>query len=716
MKLLPLASSVLVLALVAAAPSPARQSGVLPLERIFKKPYLSGSRPTSPQISPDGRTIVFRWDSSAQGRSRVWMTERSGSDVRQLADTLLGEIAWSPDGGRVACTRGGDVYLADPGLASFEQVTKTEAWEWGLRWSPDGAKLAFASGEKVLAVVPGTPGYAELLRPSSKEWSVNLLEFFPDGKRVLLLESNREGLPEFHTPRYTGTEVTTSSFKGGISKLRIGIAPVDTGKTLWITLPGEERFFLGAVSVAPGGKQVLIERFAANRKERELFVADTDSAKARKIYGETDKAWLEGGIVTTKWSSDGSAILTTSEKSGWNHLYSMSPAGRNLHQITEGEWEVRWFALSPDGDAAVFLANKEEFAQWQLYSVDLKTRRIARLSRREGTYEDAVLAKDGSFVVATYSNLARPGELVRVSAPPPSGSVDGTTNGVFERMDRERQITNSIPHEFAEISWAKPEIVRFQSRDKTWIPAMIHRPADFDSTKQYPVVVFVHGAGYLQNVFRGWSYYFRESMFHHRLTQRGYVVFEVEYRGSAGLGRKFRTDVHMHLGGKDLDDELDGLEYLKHLGYIDADRVGIYGGSYGGFLALMGLMRSDAYACGAALRAVTSWENYYRHNAWYTEARLGKPEDHPEAYKISSPITFADSLTRPLLLLHGMEDDNVFFQDAAQLIAKLQAAGKKFELMVYPGEGHSFSEPESWLDEFARIEEFFDRHLKKDRE
>jgi dipeptidyl aminopeptidase/acylaminoacyl peptidase len=275
----------------------------------------------------------------------------------------------------------------------------------------------------------------------------------------------------------------------------------------------------------------------------------------------------------------------------------------------------------------------------------------------------------------------------------------------------EIQLTHSVPDEFARIGLVVPEIVHFKSRDGKSIPAMIYKPKDFSPSKKYPVVVFVHGAGYLQNVFNGWSYYYREYLFHTHLTQKGYVVFEVEYRGSAGLGRDFRADVYMHLGGKDLDDEVDGLEYLKQLGYIDPHRVGIYGGSYGGFMALMGVFMTDKYACAAALRAVTSWENYYKHNPWYTEARLGKPEDNPEAYKISSPITYADSLKKPLLILHGMVDDNVFFQDAVQLIRKLQKSGKKFEAMVYPEEAHSFTEPESWYDEYSRIEEFFDKNL-----
>ena len=321
------------------------------------------------------------------------------------------------------------------------------------------------------------------------------------------------------------------------------------------------------------------------------------------------------------------------------------------------------------------------------------------------------MAKDGSFILSGYSNFAQPTEFVRVSTQMNLQDQPMATNSVTPRNE-EVQLTKMISAEFNSINWVTPEIVHFTSRDGEYVPAMIYKPTDFSSAKKYPVVVFVHGAGYLQNIFRGWSNYYREGMFHQRLVERGYVVFEVEYRGSAGLGRKFRTDVAMHLGGKDLADELDGLEYLRQLGYIDTQRVGMYGGSYGGFMTLMALFQTDKYACGAALRAVTSWENYYRHNPWYTEARLGKPEEHAEAYKISSPITYADSLKKPLLVLHGMVDDNVFFQDAVQLIAKLQKAGKKFDVMMYPDEAHSFTEPESWYDEYYRIEEFFDKHLK----
>ncbi|HJW30851.1 MAG TPA: prolyl oligopeptidase family serine peptidase, partial [Saprospiraceae bacterium] len=650
--------------------SSAPNNNELSLRRIFSKPYIAGTRPTGARISPDGTLILFRWDSTAQNKYRYWMMKADGSLQHMLADTLLDEVVWSPKSSTVACTRKGDIFLTDNGFSSFDRVTKTEANEGGLQWSHSGNLLTFNTEKAINAFTIDKPGINELVRGTEKNGSLNLIDFTTDDKKIIFTESTDEGLPDFVVPRFTGKEVTTRSFKGGVSKSKIGIAPVDTGKIVWIKLPGEERFFLGDVVGSPDGGSVVIERFSSNRKKRELFVADTDSGKAKLIYEETDKAWIEGGLYSTRWMPDGKQIITTSEKDGWNHLYSMNPDGTKLKKLTGGQWEIRWFDIHPKDAKIFFLANKEEHAQWQVYALDLNSTNIVRLSQHEGTYEGLTLAKDGSMLIGGYSNFGNPTELVRIST---NVSVETyATNGVTTASPRgttELLLTSSTPGEFRNIHWTIPEVVQFKSRDGISIPAMIYKPLNFEPTKKYPVVVFVHGAGYLQNVFRGWSYYYREFMFHHRLIQKGYVVLEVEYRGSAGLGKEFRTDVYMQLGGKDLQDEVDGLEYLNHLGYIDSDRVGIYGGSYGGFMTLMGLFLTDKYACGAALRAVTSWENYYRHNPWYTEARLGKPEDNAEAYKISSPITYADSLKKPLLLLHGMIDDNVFFQDAVQLIS-----------------------------------------------
>lgn len=688
---------------------------VLPLRRIFFKPYLAGTRPEVSSLSPDGKLLLYQWDSTARGRSRSWLMNSDGSGAREIADTLVGEAEWSPDSKKLACTRQGDLFLTDTAFHTFDRLTKTDASEYGLRFSRDGRLLCFSSGGTIMAMPVNGHGIDELYKPSEKDASANLIDFTPDGTHIVFSEYNREKLTDFLIPRYTGKQVETRSFKGGLGKSRIGIAPVDTGRVVWIKLPGEERFYTGDVVVSPDGKSILVERYTEDRKKREIYRADTDSGKAALVYDETDKAWVEGGLATTRWMPDGSRIITTSEREGWNHLYSMDPSGKDRHRLTQGTWEVHWFDISPDGRRIFFQANRESRQQWQLYALDVKSGEIARLSHREGSYESPVMSKDGSFIIAGYSEFTMPAEIERIATEFPAVASKGQAapagEGILPGANAEVQLTRSVPEEFTRRHWITPEILRFKASDGTTVPAMVYKPAHMVPGKKYPVVVFVHGAGYLQNVVQEWSYYYREYMFHNRLVQRGYVVFEVDYRGSAGYGRDFRADVSMHLGGKDLQDELDGLKYLQSLGYIDTSRVGIYGGSYGGFMALMGLFRSDAYACGAALRAVSSWENYYRHNQWYTEARLGKPETDSTAYRISSPLTYADSLKKPLLILHGMVDDNVFFQDAVQLIKALQKSGKKFETMMYPDESHSFSEPESWYDEYSRIEEFFDRYL-----
>jgi dipeptidyl aminopeptidase/acylaminoacyl peptidase len=680
---------ILVLYLVVSAAAYAQN---IPLKRIFDTPAIAGSRPSIAALSPDGRELLYFWDSSANKKPTVWRTRTSGGESRQVLDTSVASVCWSPDGKRIAFLRDGDIFLSDASLKNPLRITKTDEGEGQLAFSNDGSLLAYSSGA-IFAMPVDRPGLFQLTPGGGADISYSVQRFLPDGKRLLFLEYNRQGLPEFVVPRYGEKEVTAQRTQRGFARVRVGIAPVDTGATLWLKLD-TTLSILSSVLLSPDGKKVLLEQYSTNRKVRKLVVCDTDSGAARIVYSEYDSTYIQRGDVGCGWSADGLSIIFTSERDGWNHLYRLTGDSTRLSQLTHGAREVQWFAVDRNGKRIVFVTNAIERGQWQVHALDLQSGKETRISAQEGTYESPVLSEDGKTIVCTFSNFGRPGDLVAF------------------REGSEKILTQSIPGSFAAMNWVLPRIVQFTARDSTTVSALLYTPATLDPTKRYPCVVFVHGAGYMQNVYKGWSYYFREFMFNTYLVKKGYVVFEVDYRGSAGYGRKFRTDVYMHLGGRDLNDELDGVEYLKRLGYIDSTRIGMYGGSYGGFLPLMALFTSpDTYACAAVLRAVTNWENYYRHNPYYTEALLGKPEENPEAYKISSPITFADNLKKPLLILHGMVDDNVFFQDAAQLIEKLQKAGKSFEAMVYPGEGHAFEGAESWYDEYRRMDEFFDRHL-----
>jgi dipeptidyl aminopeptidase/acylaminoacyl peptidase len=274
-------------------------------------------------------------------------------------------------------------------------------------------------------------------------------------------------------------------------------------------------------------------------------------------------------------------------------------------------------------------------------------------------------------------------------------------------------ITDSPIADWKSFPWIKPEIVWFPAADGTQVPARIYRPSDMGADPNGGGVIFVHGAGYLHNVHNYWSSYYREYQFNQFLAAAGYTVLDIDYRGSAGYGAAWRTGIYRWMGGKDLSDQVDGARYLVAEEGVDAARIGLYGGSYGGFITLMGLFTApDTFKSGAALRSVTDWAHY---NHGYTSRILNLPQDDEEAYEQSSPIYFAENF-RPdqhLVMLHGMVDTNVHFSDVVRLAQRLIELGKEnWELAVYPVENHGFVEPSSWTDEYRRIFELFERTLR----
>jgi dipeptidyl aminopeptidase/acylaminoacyl peptidase len=273
-----------------------------------------------------------------------------------------------------------------------------------------------------------------------------------------------------------------------------------------------------------------------------------------------------------------------------------------------------------------------------------------------------------------------------------------------------KQITSlAASKEFQSYAWRDPELITFSAHDGAQVYARLFRPSSVNAAK--PGVIFVHGAGYLQNAHKWWSYYFREYMFNNLLADNGYTVMDVDYRGSAGYGRDWRTAIYRHMGGKDLDDQIDAAKYMVEKLGVNSKHIGIYGGSYGGFITLMAMFtQPDVFAAGAGLRSVTYWAHY---NHGYTSNILNEPFTDSIAYKQSSPINFANGLKGHLLMLHGMVDQNVHFQDIVRLSQRLIELGKdNWELAVYPMEDHGFVEPSSWTDEYKRIFKLFETYLK----
>jgi dipeptidyl aminopeptidase/acylaminoacyl peptidase len=390
---------------------------------------------------------------------------------------------------------------------------------------------------------------------------------------------------------------------------------------------------------------------------------------------------------------NGREVYFVSERTGFAHLYSVSYDGGPVRALTSGKWEVLKVRQSLDRSRFYITANRETPYEQHLYEMPAEGGELTRLTTAPGKHA-ALVSPDDQMVADIYSYTNKPPELY----------VQAKRGGV-----EAKRVTTSPAPDFAEYPWMDVPIVTFQARDGVPVPARLFRPEKFE--RGGPGVVFVHGSGYLQNVDRKWSTYFREYLFHHLLVERGFAVIDVDYRGSAGYGRDWRTAIYQHMGGKDLDDVVDAAGYLVREIGVDPKKVGVYGGSYGGFLTLMAMFTApDVFAAGAALRPVTDWATY---NHGYTSEILNTPQSDPEAYRRSSPIYYAGGLKGALLICHGMVDSNVEFQDSVRLAQRLIELRKEnWELAVYPVENHTFVQSYSWADEYKRILKLFETNLK----
>jgi dipeptidyl aminopeptidase/acylaminoacyl peptidase len=448
-----------------------------------------------------------------------------------------------------------------------------------------------------------------------------------------------------------------------------------------------------------GTKAIVMAR-AADNKDRWIMALDVATGKTRIVASDHDDAWVDGpGAFTLGWLPDNQHIYFQSERDGYSHLYSCSFDGGDLKQLTSGKWEVTGVRLSENKKDFLLTTSEVGPAEHHFYTMPITGGERVRITSAAGN-NDAVQSPDGRALAIVHSYSNQPPELYLQDSRPGAQAT---------------KLTSSPAPEFWNYSWVNPPIVTIAARDGATIYGKLFKPTTFK--RGGPAVIFVHGAGYLQDVHRGWSgNYYREYLFHHLLMEHGYVVLEVDYRGSAGYGRDWRTGIYRHMGGKDLDDNVDAVKWLVHEHGVDPSKIGIYGGSYGGFMTLMALFTEpDVFAAGAALRPVTDWAHY---NHPYTSDILNLPQKDPDAYRKSSPIYFASGLKGALLICHGMADTNVHFQDTVRLVEKLIELRKEnWEVAVYPAEDHGFLEPASWADEYKRIFKLFEVNLngrKKD--
>ncbi|HTM26822.1 MAG TPA: alpha/beta fold hydrolase [Vicinamibacterales bacterium] len=559
----------------------------------------------------------------------------------------------------------------------------------------------------------------------------------PDGAHVFVLVMERPvGARNVIVANYVNETGYTEDIPGRTAvgdaqnRALLAVLNLKTGKTVWADgsfappVSDAEKPAAEAEAKGPGkkaereirwsmpdvsddGRFAVAGARSADNKDRWYVVLDAETGKTRVVDTLHDDAWIReagGGFGSSgvQFLPDNRRVWFLSERDGWMHLYTLdvSDGASKPKQLTSGKWEVTGAALSVDGSKFYVTSTEVHPGERHLYVVPIEGGAHTRITSMTGSNQ-AEVSPDDSTVGLVFSYSNKPPEVYvmpnRAGAPA-------------------RQVTTTPTAEWRSFNWIDPRVITFKARDGADVYARLFTPEMIGTKRDpaHPGVVFVHGAGYAQNAHKYWASYFREYMFHNLLASRGYVVLDVDYRASSGYGRDWRTAIYRHMGGKDLEDIVDGAKYIAAKEQVDPKRIGVYGGSYGGFITLMAMFTTpDVFAAGAALRPVTDWAHY---NHGYTSNILNVPQKDAEAYRKSSPIYFADGLKGALLICHGMVDTNVLFQDSVRLVERLIELRKEnWVFAPYPVENHGFERATSWADEYKRILKLFEENLRSAR-
>lgn len=706
------------------------------VEVLFSHPRITGLAPSSPVWSPDGKKLSFLWNEEGNRFRDLYVTDLSGKVVRltNLKDLPRDELAkdertegqkrdeieldgglsspfWSRDGKWIYFSYRGDLFRIQPEEGSqSERLFETSESESRFSLSRDGRWIAYSSASDIFALETATGHIVQFTRDGSDDlinggsaYDTYLEGAFwaPDSRKFAFVQYDITDFDRLLIPDYTAKKVEVRKQQrevagGKLPLIKVGVVNPDSAHKipLWLKLPEKEQYYLRSLDWSPDSKQILLEAMPRAMQERFILLADAATGKVDTLWHEADPCWIADNTAQVRFGPDGKSIIFGSENSGWCHLYLLPLGVANPvpRALTSGEWEIEGdWTISEDRRVLLYTSSQDHPAERHLFRIDLPDGSPRRVTTESGWISSFVPTDDGSQAAVIFADLQTPYDLHQCQT---------------KAQKPLRRLTHSQPEAFAHYDWLAPQYINIPTSDGQSFPAKLWLP--LDGAKPAPMVVYIHGAGYAQNVDKApWGF---DDKFHRLMAQQGFAVVDIDYRGSSGYGRQWRVDVYRHLGSRDLDDAVDAAKYCVQQGWADSTRIGIWGWSYGGFLTNMAkFKRPDIFKVGCSVAAVNDWRNY---NLWYTTQRFTFPDRDSVAYAQSSPITYADGLQGKLLLVHGLQDDNVHAQDTMQLIDRLIHLGKQFDLLIYPREDHGFQRDESDMHVMRAILEYFQSHLK----
>jgi len=718
----------------------------LTIERLFGSPDINGPQPAQLRFSPDGERVTYlRGKEDDRRQQDLWEYNVADATNRLLVDSKvlvpeeeqlddvekarrermridgkgIVEYTWAPDGNSILFPLAGDLYLyrldAEAGQA-VRRLTNTDAFETDAKVSETGRYVSFVRNQNLFAIDLESGEERQLTLDGGDTIRNGMAEFIsmeemdrdtgywwsPDDRFVAFTRVDES--PVELAKRY---QIFENSFKvteerypfTGKNNVRIKLGTLElaTGKRVWVDLGDNEDIYLTRVDWTPDSKNVVFQRQSRDQKRLDLVAADPLRGKSRIVLTETSDVWinLHNNLKFLKQSPG--EFIWASERSGFQHLYRYDLSGKQLAQLTSGNWAVdRLLAVDEDRGTLFF----DGFAEWalekHLYQVPLAgTEGPEKITGAAGWHEVVMSPSANAYIDTFSSRTVAP----RVSLHAPDGAR--LTWLVENAMDESHPYFPFLERHRA------PEFGTLTAEDDQALYYSLLKPFDFDPKKRYPVIVYTYGGPGVQSVNDQWG---RNSVFHQYLQQQGYVVFTLDNRGSANRGTAFEFPIYKQMSRVEVRDQKRGVDLLRSLPFVDRERIGIYGWSYGGYMTLMAMMQApDAFKAGVSGAPVTDWRLYDTH---YTERYMSTPSANEQGYEQSNVLNHVEALRGSLLIIHGMADDNVLLNHSTLLFREMQKKGVPFESMMYPGETHGFRDPDIIVHVTELMMRFFDRHLK----